>query len=423
MKKLLLLFSFPLLFVANLSFAQTQQSVVNEILSKTEYRNVLGFLNALTDTAEYNPLLKDFFYYGDGQNVLFIDSIQPYIDKGTIRYASISENPEYYGYSFNYLRDSINICEGDITFFCSYWGDDLYVSYILTNGKLNASRLESNNISAVPTATIYTIKENEYTEIPFFQVSFVKADTSIIFYGKKLYLKYDNAHVNLKNELLDNDLQGRMLTTNLSNSDSVFYSIDGGSNWQELPKYILFDEAKDITVKNYYKGCSDSVTFVKDSATEMPRIHDTIVETVTDTIYITKTDTIVETVTDTLVQTIKDTVTVTDTIVETVTDTIYITKTDTIYITKTDTVYIEKEPNKTAIIDKQTNLNVWPNPATAFVNAAAEESFSYTLLNNAGIILKKEEGESSYTISMSEYPDGIYYIKTSDGVIRKIVKK
>ena len=137
MKKLLLLFSFPLLFVANLSFAQTQQSVVNEILSKTEYRNVLGFLNALTDTAEYNPLLKDFFCYGDDQNVLFINSIQPYIDKGTIRYASINENPYDYGYNFNYLTDSdsINICEGDITFCGSYWGCHLCVSYILTNGK------------------------------------------------------------------------------------------------------------------------------------------------------------------------------------------------------------------------------------------------------------------------------------------------
>ena len=98
-------------------------------------------------------------------------------------------------------------------------------------------------------------------------------------------------------------------------------------------------------------------------------------------------------------------------------------KIDTIYVTKTDTIYIEKEPNKTAIINKQTNLNVWPNPTTTFVNAEAEEPFSYTLLNNEGKILKKEEGEPSYTISMNEYPDGVYYIKTSDGVIRKIVKE
>lgn len=105
------------------------------------------------------------------------------------------------------------------------------------------------------------------------------------------------------------------------------------------------------------------------------------------------------------------------------TDTIYTKKTDTIYITKTDTIYIEKESNKTAIINKQTNLNIWPNPTTTFVNAEAEEPFSYTLLNNEGKILKKEEGESSYTISMEEYPDGVYFIKTSDGVIRKIVKK
>lgn len=96
---------------------------------------------------------------------------------------------------------------------------------------------------------------------------------------------------------------------------------------------------------------------------------------------------------------------------------------DTI-IYKDSIIYIEKMPdNKTAISEKQINFNIWPNPATTFVNADAEEPFSYTLLNNTGIILKKEEGESSYTIDMSEYTDGIYFIKTSDGVLRKIVKE
>lgn len=95
-------------------------------------------------------------------------------------------------------------------------------------------------------------------------------------------------------------------------------------------------------------------------------------------------------------------------------------KIDTIYIT--DTIYIEKEP-KTAIINKQTNLNIWPNPTTTFVNAEAEEPFSYTLLNNEGKILKKEEGESSYTIDMNEYSDGVYFIKTSDGITHKIIKE
>lgn len=88
------------------------------------------------------------------------------------------------------------------------------------------------------------------------------------------------------------------------------------------------------------------------------------------------------------------------------------------------TIYVEKTPdNKTAITTKNINLNIWPNPATTFVNAEAEESFSYMLLNNAGIILKKEEGNLSYTINMSEYSDGVYFIKTSDGVTHKIVKE
>ena len=112
-----------------------------------------------------------------------------------------------------------------------------------------------------------------------------------------------------------------------------------------------------------------------------------------------------------------------DTIYITKTDTIYTKKTDTIYITKTDTTYIEKESNKTAIINKQINLNIWPNPTTTFVNVEAEEQFSYTLLNNAGVILKKEKGEPSYTISMEEYPEGIYFIKTSDDNTHKIIKE
>ena len=212
--------------------------------------------------------------------------------------------------------------------------------------------------------------------------------------------------IKVKYELIDNDIKGRVALTNLTVGDSVFFRFcDANYHYsenQKFTKYLFFDTIPTwVTIENYYKGCMTGYGLSADSATEMPRIHDTVVEYVKDTI----------------VEYVKDTIYITKT------DTIYITKTDTIYITKTDTVYIEKEPNKTAIINKQTNLNVWPNPTTTFVNAEAEEAFSYTLLNNAGVILRKEEGEPSYTISMSEYPDGIYFIKTSDGVIRKIVKE
>ena len=246
--------------------------------------------------------------------------------------------------------------------------------------------------------------DKKYLELTFIQLSYFK-DKKVHVRCRKMYVNNTNTSqkINVKYELIDNDVNGRAALTNLTLNDSVFYRFTG--DWrddQKFTKYLYFDTVpSQLWIFNYYKGCQSYLWLFSEHATEMPRIHDTVVEYVKDTI----------------VEYVKDTIYITKT------DTIHITKNDTIYITKTDTIYIEKEPNKTAIINKQTNLNVWPNPTTTFVNAEAEEPFSYTLLNNAGVILKKEEGESSYTISMKEYPDGVYYIKTSDGVIRKIVKE
>ncbi|MBO7143572.1 MAG: T9SS type A sorting domain-containing protein [Salinivirgaceae bacterium] len=375
MKKLFIYLSLPLLIAANQTVAQTQQSVVNEILAKTEYKNVYGFLNAIAvpdNTILSSDLFKD-------ESV----KLQQYLNKAKIKYAPVEWRLRCFLSEPNTRTDD--------TLYCCYesisltpWCFDYFnnLDEVVGNGFLldNQSLLllsEQKGITGSAGGKDVVLSDEKKAEIEFFQILFCREDTSIMFGGSKIYIEYNNAHANLKEELIDNDLQGRMLVTNLSKTDSAFYSINGGTTWQELPLYVLFDKATDITIKNYYKGCSDSVTFVKDSATEMPRIHDTVVEYVKDTIY----------------------------------------------ITKTDTVYIEKTPDKTAINAKQVNLNVWPNPATTFVNAEAEEPFSYTLLNNAGVVLKKESGEPSYTISMSEYPDGVYYITTSDGAIHKIVKE
>ena len=395
MKKLFIYLGLPLLFAANQTVAQTQQSVVNEILAKTEYKNVYGFLNALADPD--NELVSPSLFEDESIK------LQKYLDKATIKYAPIERTlyPFLYDNNFNSLNatrtgDTLYCCFDSIKMELPYVGldgDPYGHCFILDNQSLYriATRWSYGSSSCRPIN--YVLSDEKKTEILAFQILFCREDTSIMLCGNKIYIEYYNAHANLKEELLDNDLQGRMLVTNMSKTDSAFYSINGGNNWQELPLYVLFDKATDITIKNYYKGCSDSVTFVKANATEMPRIHDTVVEYVKDTV------------------------------VEYVKDTIYLTKTDTIYITKTDTVYIEKTPDKTAVNAKQVKLNVWPNPATTFVNAEAEEPFSYTLLNNAGIILKKESGEPSYTIIMSEYPDGVYYITTSDGVKHKIIKE
>lgn len=158
-------------------------------------------------------------------------------------------------------------------------------------------------------------------------------------------------------------------------------------------------------------------------------IKDTIVETVKDTIIETIKDTIIQTVKDTIVQTVKDTITVTDTIRITNTDTIKIqtiiydtitnTVHDTIYITKTDTVYLQ-----TSVSEKNAiGLKVYPNPTVSFVTVDADAEFSFVLTDLNGKLLRKEENAASYLLDLSEYPDGVYLLNTSDGTTHKIVKE
>ena len=192
--------------------------------------------------------------------------------------------------------------------------------------------------------------------------------------------------------------------------------------FEKYPPVIVKDTVIHDTIK-----VEVPVVVMKDTT-----IHDTIkievnnkvVEYIKDTIVETVKDTIIQTVKDTIIETVKDTITVTDTIYITKADTVFITKTDTIYITKTDTVYIEKTPeNKTFVIEKQINLNVWPNPTTSFVTVGADAEFSYILTDANGKLLRKEENAASYTVDLSEYADGIYLLHTSDGVTHKIVKQ
>ncbi|MBR5167369.1 MAG: T9SS type A sorting domain-containing protein [Salinivirgaceae bacterium] len=376
MKKLFIYLCLPLLFAANQTFAQTQQSVVNEILAKTEYKNVYGFLNALADNSD-ELLYSSFFENEEIQ-------LQEYLDKGTIKFAPIDwslDCPLTHGDDFNIATrkgDTLYSCYDSISFrsICNDSGD-IGQTFILDNQSLR--RGGTYYIIGTVHTFDYVLSDKNKTEILSLQILFYREDTSIMFCGNKIYIEYNNAHAYLKEELIDNDLQGRMLVTNLSKTDSAFYSINGGNNWQELPPYVLFDKATDITIKNYYKGCSDSVRFVKDSATEMPRIHDTIK---------------VEVVKDTIIH-------------------------DTIYINKTDTIYLQ-----TSVTEKNAiNLSIYPNPTASFVNVNAENTFSYVLTNNSGKLLKKEEDAASYLLDLSEYPSGIYLLTTSDGATHKIVKE
>ena len=412
MKKLLL-FS-ALFFTMGTTFATVQDDVA-AVLAKTKYKNIMTFLgevsihpdfcaNGIVYESDY-PMRVVFYDGYIGNRSWLSDTVS--LCKGNI---PVDVWNDYYDKEYpdfrwlfpdhihsDYVEDTLGFYDG------FYSTEESVQDYVYYDDSLVFFEEKSN----VSSGQKMLFTEGKDHEVFFIQLSYFKDKKVHIRYRRMVVRNTSVAQeIKVKYELIDNDIKGRVALTNLTVGDSVFFRFcDANYHYsenQKFTKYLFFDTIPTwVTIENYYKGCMTDYGLSVDSATEMPRIHDTVVEYVKDTI----------------VEYVKDT------IVEYVKDTIYITKTDTIYITKTDTVYIEKEPNKTAIINKQTNLNVWPNPTTTFVNAEAEEPFSYTLLNNAGVILKKEEGEPSYTISMKEYPDGVYFIKTSDGVIRKIVKK
>jgi len=150
----------------------------------------------------------------------------------------------------------------------------------------------------------------------------------------------------------------------------------------------------------YYKD----VKFVHDTIEKEVFVHDTVIY-YKDVKFVH--DTVVNTILDTVINTIHD-------IVE---NKIFIH--DTIYITKTDTIYLQ-----TSVSDAQAiGLSIYPNPTASFVTVTGEGVFGYVLTNTNGKVLRKEEDATSYVVDLSEYADGIYLLRTSDGVTHKIVKQ
>lgn len=94
---------------------------------------------------------------------------------------------------------------------------------------------------------------------------------------------------------------------------------------------------------------------------------------------------------------------------------------DTVYVH--DTLYIHDTINVTSVTSKQAiDVSIYPNPTISYVNVSASEFFSYILTDARGVVLRREDENTSFLIDMSEYADGVYFITTSDGRTHKIVK-
>ncbi|MCQ2376011.1 MAG: T9SS type A sorting domain-containing protein [Salinivirgaceae bacterium] len=94
---------------------------------------------------------------------------------------------------------------------------------------------------------------------------------------------------------------------------------------------------------------------------------------------------------------------------------------DTVYVH--DTTYIHDTINVASVTSKEViDVSIYPNPTISFVNVSASKFFSYILTDARGVVLKREDENTSFIIDMSEYADGVYFITTSDGITHKIVK-
>ncbi|MBO7432244.1 MAG: T9SS type A sorting domain-containing protein [Salinivirgaceae bacterium] len=94
---------------------------------------------------------------------------------------------------------------------------------------------------------------------------------------------------------------------------------------------------------------------------------------------------------------------------------------DTVYVH--DTIYIHDTINVTSVTSKEAiDVSIYPNPTISFVNVSASKFFSYILTDVRGVVLRREDENTSFIIDMSEYADGVYFITTSDGITHKIVK-
>lgn len=369
MKKLLFL---PALLFITATAVATPQDDIAKVLAKTKYKNLMTFLSEVSNRPVFctNGIVYeepsslevhfdiDYMY----KNVTYKnDTVYLCRDK-----ANVGGRPSDSG-----VVDENN---PSLQFF-AYYNDSLYYSsgYVSLTGMDHAYTRDLE------------FSLNKKNEIEFIALNYCTDSMLHIAYHKYIVISSDTyQEQDVKIELIDNDINGRVAITNNTKNDSAFVNIQYDNKRIPLPvsKYWYCDTFPgDFYMENHYKGCVSYQHYNKYDAVEMPRIHDTLTLSVHDTLTLTVHD--------------------------------------TIYITKKDTIYLNTGVQGNA----QSNLNIYPNPTVSYVTVDGDAEFSYVLTNSNGTVLKKEENEISYMIDMSQYPAGVYFLRTSDGTVNKIVKE
>ena len=94
----------------------------------------------------------------------------------------------------------------------------------------------------------------------------------------------------------------------------------------------------------------------------------------------------------------------------------------TIYTKTVSTEVIKVSENKNTILsspEEKNSLSAFPNPTTGKINFS--EKISGALFSLNGLLLERFENKN--TLDLSTYPKGFYILKSTEGVVIKVLLK
>jgi hypothetical protein len=89
-------------------------------------------------------------------------------------------------------------------------------------------------------------------------------------------------------------------------------------------------------------------------------------------------------------------------------------------------LFNEANPITTSVNETQMEnklISIYPNPTSSILNIEVKEQTQIYIINLLGEVVKTEIVNGTSKLNISNLNAGIYYIKTADGTIKKIVKE
>lgn len=71
----------------------------------------------------------------------------------------------------------------------------------------------------------------------------------------------------------------------------------------------------------------------------------------------------------------------------------------------------------------KTEIEIYPNPTNDVLTINDSYNSEFVIFNTSGQIIKNVHFENSVTVSLGEFPSGIYFLRMEDGSTHKIIKE